>query len=228
MMFSCATLAGPGTRARLGGLLCGLALVLVGLGACSPKPPLKIGFIGGLSGKFSDLGTSNRNGALLAVEAANDAGGVNGRKLVLVEQDDQQNNTRALQALNTLQEQGVVAIVGPSTSSIAVAISPMANESRLLLVAPTATTNKLSGKDDYFLRSVGDAAFYGRATAQFHFSRQGVRSVALILDMANADYTESWGEPYAAEFTRLGERWCVWSGSSRPKTRTMPPSPKGW
>lgn len=204
MMFSCATLAGPGTRARLGGWLCGLALVLVGLGACSPKPPLKIGFIGGLSGKFSDLGTSNRNGALLAVEAANDAGGVYGRKLVLVEQDDQQNNTRALQALNTLQEQGVVAIVGPSTSSIAVAISPMANESRLLLVAPTATTNKLSGKDDYFLRSVGDAAFYGRATAQFHFSRQGVRSVALILDMANADYTESWGEPYAAEFTRLG------------------------
>lgn len=189
---------------RLGKLLCCVALATLGLTACGPKPPIKIGFMGGLSGKFSDLGTSNRNGALLAVEAANDAGGVGGRKLLLIEQDDQQNSALAVQAINELKKQAVVAIVGPATSSIAVAINPTATENQLLLVAPTATTNKLSGQDDYFLRSVGDAAFYGRTTAQFHFSKQGVRSVALIMDMANADYTESWGEPYAAEFTRLG------------------------
>lgn len=179
-------------------------LLALGLSACGPKPPIKIGFIGGLSGKFSDLGTANRNGALLAVEAANDAGGVGGRKLLLVEQDDQQNNAQALVAMSELKKQAVVAIIGPSTSSIAVAIAPMATQSQLPLIAATATTNKLSGKDDYFMRSVGDAAFYGRATAQFHYSKQGIRSVALILDMANADYTENWGEPYAEEFTRLG------------------------
>lgn len=178
--------------------------VLIGLVGCGPTPPIKIGFIGGLSGKFSDLGTSNRNGALLAVEAANDAGGIGGKKLLLIEQDDQQNNAQALMAMDALKKQAVVAVVGPSTSSIAVAINPMASENQLLLIAPTATTSKLSGKDDYFLRSVGDAAFYGRATAQFHFSKQGIRTVALALDMANADYTESWGEPYAAEFVRLG------------------------
>jgi branched-chain amino acid transport system substrate-binding protein len=185
-------------------LLLSLACVALGLSACGPKPAIKIGFIGGLSGKFSDLGTANRNGALLAVETANDAGGIGGRKLLLVEQDDQQNSAQALLAMDALKKQGVVAIVGPSTSSIAVAITPMANENHLLLIAPTATTNKLSGLDDNFLRSVADAAFYGRATAQFHFSKQGIRSVALVLDMANADYTENWGEPYAAEFTRLG------------------------
>lgn len=204
MTTSLSMLSGTRTRVRLGLLVSSVALLALGSGACSPKPPLKIGFLGGLSGKFSDLGTSNRNGALLAVETVNDAGGVGGRKLLLVEQDDQQNSAQALLAMSELRKQAVVAIVGPSTSSIAVAITPMATENQLLLVAPTATTNKLSGKDDYFLRSVGDAAFYGRATARFHYSKQGIRSVALIMDMANADYTESWGEPYAAEFTRLG------------------------
>lgn len=204
MFFSSTVIKSPGGSVRAGAMVLGVVLVAMGLSACGPKPPIKVGFIGGLSGKFSDLGTANRNGALLAIETANDAGGVGGRKLLLVEQDDQQDNAQALLAMNELKKQAVVAIVGPSTSSIAVAIAPMATENQIPLIAATATTSKLSDKDDYFMRSVGDAAFYGRTTAQFHYSKQGIRSVALILDMANADYTESWGEPYAAEFTRLG------------------------
>ena len=188
---------------RLGSVVC-CCMLVSGLAGCGPKPPVTIGFLGGLSGKFSDLGTATRNGALLAIEKANDAGGIAGRKLVLLEQDDQQSSETALLAMEEFKKQGVVAVVGPSTSSIAVAVTPVANQNHLLLVSPTATTNKLSGKDDYFMRSIGDAAFYGRAAAQRHYTQQGVRSVALVLDMANADYTESWGEPYAAEFTRLG------------------------
>lgn len=185
----------------------GAAGFLVGalaLSACAPKPDIKIGFLGGLSGKFADLGTATRNGALLAIEQANAKGGVNGQKLVLVEQDDKQNNAQATAAIAELKKQGVVAVVGPSTSSIATAVVPSANQSQLLLIAPTATTNKLTGKDDYFLRSVGDAALYGREAARMHRTKRGMHSVALILDMANADYTESWAAPYAEEFTRLG------------------------
>ena len=155
-------------------LLCG-AFFLLGVPACAPKSPIAIGFIGGLSGKFSDLGTATRNGALLAIENANDAGGVEGRKLVLFEQDDKQSSETALLAMEEFKKQGVVAVVGPSTSSIAVAVTPVANQNHLLLVAPTATTNKLSGKDDYFMRSVGDAAFYGRAAAQRVWARGNFR-----------------------------------------------------
>ncbi len=179
-------------------------LLLAGLSACGPKPAIQVGFLGGLSGKFSDLGTATRNGALLAVETANAAGGVNGRKLRLLELDDQQSSEAALAAMQEFKKQGVYAIVGPSTSSIAVAVTPFADSNQMLLVAPTATTNKLSGKNDFFLRSIGDASFYGTSAAQRHFQKQGVRSIAIIMDMANADYTENWGEPYAAEFERLG------------------------
>ncbi len=204
MPTSCASYPGHPRRART--LPCGLAglALMLSLGACGPKPDIRIGFIGGLSGKFSDLGTSTRNGALLAIEQVNATGGIDGRKLVMVEQDDKQNSEQAVIALTELKKQGVVAVVGPSTSSIATAVVGKANEEKLLLVAPTATTNKLTGKDDYFLRATGDASLYGRLAAQMHFEKRGMRSVALILDMANADYTESWAQPYADEFSRLG------------------------
>jgi branched-chain amino acid transport system substrate-binding protein len=172
--------------------------------ACAPQPDIQVGFIGGLSGKFSDLGTATRNGALLALEQANAKGGIHGRKLALVEQDDRQSGEQAQLALAELKKQGVVAVIGPSTSSIATAMVPGANAMALLLISPTATTNKLTAKDDYFLRATGDASMYGRMAAAMHFTKRGIRSVALILDMANADYTESWALPYAEEMTRLG------------------------
>ena len=182
-----------------------LAIVAAGFWAgCSPTPPIPIGYLGGLSGKFADLGTASRNGVLLAVEHANDAGGVAGRKLELVEADDRQNSEAALTALQGLVDRKVVAVVGPTTSSIAVAVVPVANERRLVLVSPTGTTSRLTGKDDYFFRAVGEASFYGAQAARYHLEKLGVRRVALVLDMANADYTESWGEAYVAEFKRAG------------------------
>lgn len=188
-------------RASLG---LGIILGMVTLTACAPKPDIKIGFLGGLSGKFADLGSATRNGALLAIEQTNAQGGVKGQKLALVEQDDQQNSAQGIAAIAEFKKQGVVAVVGPSTSSIATAVVPSANQNQLLLVAPTATTNKLTGKDDYFLRSIGDATLYGREAARMHVTKRGIQSAALILDMANADYTESWAAPYAEEFNRLG------------------------
>lgn len=178
--------------------------VVGGLVGCAPKPPIAIGYIGGLSGKFADLGTASRNGALLAIEQINDAGGVRGRKLQLIEVDDRQNNDAALQAMEDLLRQQVVAVIGPSTSSVAMAVTPFANQHQLVLVSPTGTTSKLTGKDDHFFRAVGEASFYGAHAARVYAQKFKVRSAALILDMANADYTESWGEAFAAEFQRAG------------------------
>jgi branched-chain amino acid transport system substrate-binding protein len=196
----------PSGLSRLSRAACraGIGLGLCwALTACSPPPPIKLGFLGGLSGKFSDLGIATRNGALLSVELANAAGGIDGRKLSLVEMDDKQDSEVALHAMAELDRQGVVAVIGPSTSSIAVAVTPVANAKQLLLISPTATTNALYGKDDYFFRTVGDASLYGIAAAQRHFA-MGLRRAALVQDLANSDYTENWGTPYARTFTSLG------------------------
>ena len=54
-----------------------LALTFVGVHSCAKKDPVILGFGGGLSGRIADLGISGRNGALLAAETINRAGGVN-------------------------------------------------------------------------------------------------------------------------------------------------------
>ena len=76
------------------------------------KPPVKLGFVGGLTGKLSDMGTAVRNGVILAVEEANKEGGINGRQIVLITRDDKNDPEIALAVDRELINEGVVAIIG--------------------------------------------------------------------------------------------------------------------
>ena len=77
-----------------------LIIILVSsITCCSPKEPVKIGFLGGVSGRVADLGIAGRNGALLAVEMRNKAGGLNGRTVELLVEDDQQDAEQAKAAV---------------------------------------------------------------------------------------------------------------------------------
>lgn len=52
---------------------------LLSLAACSPQEPIRLGFVGGLSGRVADLGIDGRDGVLLAVEMRNKSGGLKKR-----------------------------------------------------------------------------------------------------------------------------------------------------
>jgi len=75
------------------------ALAMVG---CSPKTPLRVGFIGGLSDRGSDVGEGGRNGLMLAIEQRNAAGGIHGRPIELLVHDDGQNPIQAMEAARWL------------------------------------------------------------------------------------------------------------------------------
>jgi ABC-type branched-subunit amino acid transport system substrate-binding protein len=76
-----------------------LVTLASGMIACTPPEPLRIGFLGGLSGRVADLGIGGRNGAILAVEMRNQQGGINGRRVELIAEDDQQDVEVARQAV---------------------------------------------------------------------------------------------------------------------------------
>ncbi|WP_417071253.1 ABC transporter substrate-binding protein [Niveibacterium terrae] len=180
-------------------LLCCLFLL-----ACGPQKPVRLGFIGGTSGRFADLGTSGRNGAQLAVEMRNLRGGVRGHPVELLLRDDKQDATVARKALVELKEAGALAVIGPMTSSMALSIIPKANEQELVLMSGTVSTSQLSGKDDYFFRVIGDTARAAAANALFHARRLGYRRATLIWDIANRDYSEVWASEYSRSFTSQG------------------------
>ncbi len=190
------------SAASLGAAL--LGCVLLSLPACAPQEPLRIGFIGGLSGRVSDLGISGRDGALLAVEMRNAAGGIAGRKIELLAEDDEQDAEMAAKVVARLAALKVAAIVGPMTSAMATAIVPLVSAAQLTTVSPTATTNALTGRDDHFFRVLAATAEFARMSADYHARVLGLRRVAAIADDRNRAYTASWLDDYRAAFAAGG------------------------
>jgi branched-chain amino acid transport system substrate-binding protein len=181
-------------------------MVAVGLllVSCTRQEPIRIGFLAGLSGKVADLGIGGRNGALLAVEQCNARGGVRGRPVELVVMDDGQDPDLARKAITGLLKDRIELIIGPMTSSMAMAVVPQVNGSQTILISPTVTTRELAGKDDNFLRVISVTADYAAKSARYQYEKVGTRSVAVICDMGNKSYTESWLDDFRRVFEGRG------------------------
>lgn len=182
-----------------------LSLLAAGLfAACSPPEPIRLGFIGGLTGRVADLGEAGRNGFQLAVEQANAAGGVGGRRIEFFIKDDTQDSAQAKRAAEELVAARVAAIIGPMTSAMAEPVLAAATAGGIVVVSPTVTTTALTGKDDQFLRVISDTSRYAGLSANYQFSRAGVRKVAIAYDSRNRAYTASWLADFRKTFTGLG------------------------
>jgi branched-chain amino acid transport system substrate-binding protein len=181
-----------------------VAAVVLQLVACSKEEPIRIGFIGGLSGKVADLGVAGRNGAQLAIEQKNASGGINGRRIELVVRDDEQNPETAQRVVKELIDQQIEVIIGPMTSGMAMAMMPQINASKTILLSPTVTTTELAGKDDNFLRVISVTTDYSSKSARYQYEKRGSRTIAAIYDSNNRSYTESWLNGFRTTFESLG------------------------
>jgi len=190
MVWFNARLAGRQPALRCFRLVIGplLALFLV---ACE-KVPIQVGFLGGITGHASDLGTAGRDGALLAVEQFNQRGGIHGASITLREFDDQQKPASLPKLFEDVKKSGVVGVVGPMTSSVAAAWIPLANQAQLLTLSPTVTSSDFTGLDDYFFRVISDTRDYAQRSAASHAADPRWRRFAAVLDESNAAYTRSW------------------------------------
>lgn len=181
-------------------VLCSLLLQ-----ACTKPEPLRIGFIGGLSSQNLDNGQSGLNGVKLAVDQANRAGGIEGRPIELLIRDDAQNPATAEAAARDLARQGVEAVIGPFTSSMAAAILPVLEEKQILLVSPTITAMAFHGKDDHLIRINRTTRDNANDYAAMLMQR-GLPRVAVAYDLRNRTFTESWLSEFRQASERFGNR----------------------
>lgn len=176
------------------------AMLLTLLAGCDDTDPVKIGFVGGLSGRSADIGEASRNALQLAVEETNRAGGIDGRKIELLVRDDADDSAVAAGIVHDLHDAGVTAIIGPNTSSITAAMLPAINELGVVTISPTASALELANHDDYLFRINWTTRDNAVIYANFYASR-GVLRVAAAIDAHNKVFTESW----LAEFTQAYE-----------------------
>lgn len=168
------------------------------------KPPIVVGYLGGISGRSSSLGLAGRDGATLAIEELNAAGGIDGRRLVLETADDGAGAEASEDGMRELDAKGAIAIVGPLTSSSAAAALPIANRLELPLLSPTVSSTDLSGNDDYFLRTCSDNQLYASVLASEAVSMYGMRTAATISDAGNASYTFTLRDHFTEAFEAVG------------------------
>ena len=179
-------------------------LISAAIGCEKKENPIKVGFVGGLTGRLSDLGTAGRNGVILAVEEINSTGGINGRPVELVAKDDEQNPEVALRVDRELADAGVVAIIGHMTSTMSMIALPFANQKQILMISPTASANKLTGIDDHFIRMMTPNKSETDHLAQHALNVIGLKNMTAIYDLSNRAYTEEFLNNFRDALEALG------------------------
>ncbi|HID98657.1 MAG TPA: amino acid ABC transporter substrate-binding protein, partial [Thermodesulfobacteriaceae bacterium] len=187
--------AEPGKAVKITYAFLIYALICCCVAGCTEKKsePVKIGLSINLSGRGGTAGGYIRDGAMLAVDAINMEGGVNGHKIELLVKDDQNTRKGILDADSTLIDSGVPVIIGHSYSENTMLAYPFVTSHDTLLLTPYTATTKLSGIDDFFVRTAVDNKRYGKALAKLLKKRNAER-VSFLMDLSNRSFVEDYLE----------------------------------
>ncbi len=189
-----------------------LLTLLLPFWSCSKQPqqgaadngPIKIGYFGDLSGPTFNFGQSAKNGVLLAAAEINRAGGINGRKLDVVIEDDQGSPERAATVVNKLTHQdNVIALIAGGASGSSLAAGPNAQAAKVPMISPSSTNPAVTQIGDYIFRACFIDAFQGDVMARFAFNTLKAKKAAIMLDY-NSPYSRGLTDFFELSFTQLG------------------------
>lgn len=150
---------------------------------------VKIGFLGALTGDVAMFGKPTLDGMKMAAEEVNAAGGVNGKKIEIVEADnrgDKQEGASVTQKL--ISRDGVVAIVGDPTTGITKVAAPIAQKSQVVLLSAGATGPGVVETGDFIFRNTLLDSVAIPACIDFFAKDMGYKKVAVITS-DNNDYS---------------------------------------
>jgi len=165
---------------------------------------VRIGAILPLSGPVAFYGNESRDGALLAIEQINAAGGLLGKQLALISEDDEGNAEKAVNAFTKLTTRDNVSfLIGSSTSGATQAITNLAQRNRILLISPSATNVDVTKAGDYVFRACFIDPFQGVVGANYAYNTLRSRRAAVLYD-AGADYNTGLADSFKAQFRALG------------------------
>ncbi len=165
---------------------------------------IKVGVYGDTTGATSSFGQSTKNGIQLAFEEINAAGGVNGKKLEMVFEDDQGTPEKAKTVISKLINQDkVVAVLGEVASSNSLAAAPVAQEAKIPMITPSSTNPKVTEVGDYISRVCFIDPFQGSVMAKFAANSLKAKTAAILGDNSS-DYSKGLTQFFEQEFTKLG------------------------
>lgn len=184
--------------------LAGPALVGCAGGGGGETPEIVVGQYGSMTGTAATFGISTRDGVDLATQELNEAGGIAGRKIRMVVEDDQSKAEEAATAVNKIiSRDRPVAVLGEVSSSRSLAAAPLLQAASIPMISPSSTSPKVTQVGDYIFRVCFIDPFQGTAIAKFAWTSKQIKNVAILKDVKN-DYSVGLAEYFSREFKALG------------------------
>lgn len=143
-----------------------------------------IGGIGPTTGAAAIYGTAAKNGAQIAVDEINAAGGINGVKIEYNFQDDQHDVEKSVNAYNTLKDWGMQILMGCVTTGPCVAVTDKTLEDNMFQITPSASSTDVITNDNVFQVCFTDPN-QGVASAQYIAQNKLAKKVGIIYDSSD-------------------------------------------
>lgn len=162
-----------------------LVLVLLALlifGACNNKNDvITLGVIAPLTGNDADYGFYMKSGLELALEDINDKN--DKLKIELVFQDDQANNTLAMNGFKYLNEiKNVPLIFGPAMSGTSRALKNEANKNKVILFSSISTNDSLRFAGEYYFRNIARNEYQVKSIAEYFIQNKNLKNAAILIE----------------------------------------------
>ncbi len=183
--------------------LAAMVAVLCGLTAAAlAAEPIKIGSVLRLS-IGAEHGIPAKRGVQMAVDEFNRAGGLQGRKVEVIFEDEKDSPTAAVNAVQKLVNvDKVIALCGPMTSGATLAAYKSAEEAKVPYITPTATSPKISGASPYLYRGCSRIDTQAKVLTDYIAKNWKPKSVAILY--SNEPYGKGCAEVFGKEFEKLG------------------------
>jgi branched-chain amino acid transport system substrate-binding protein len=179
-----------------------LALIAAG-SVIFAQDEIVIGEYASLTGGSASFGQSSHKGTALAIDEINTAGGVLGKKLKLITEDDQsQAGQPATIARKLISQNKAVAILGEVASSKSLEAAPICQQNKIPMISPASTNPKVTEVGDYVFRVCFIDPFQGTVMSKFAQSK-GWKNVAVLTDVKQ-DYSVGLAEFFIKDFKESG------------------------
>ncbi len=163
---------------------------------------IKIGGIGPLTGGAASYGISVKQGAQVAVDEINAAGGILGKQIEFMFEDDENKEQNSVNAYNTLMDKDMQVLIGSVTSNPCIAVADESVKDGILQITPSGSAKDCTKNDNGFRICFTDPQ-QGEKMAEYITGTAGLKKVAAIYDSSDA-YSTGILEAFEAKLTSLG------------------------
>ena len=182
--------------------------IFAGCGDDAKSDEIKIGANFELTGNVANYGSATLDGLKLAIKEVNDAGGVNGKKITIVDADNKSEASEAVNAATKLiSDDKVKVIVGPAVTANVIAESQVATGDKIPVVAPDATSPEVTVENGqvkpYIFRSCFIDPQQGTVMAKFATENLKAKTAVIYVDNST-DYSKSLGKVFKEKFEAAG------------------------